>query len=579
MTRRRLPYRWRTVPADPREVRALASELGLSEVLARCLVQRGVSAASAGSFLQPRLQSLSDPFELPGMRAAVDRLRVARARRERVVLFGDYDVDGVTATAQLQETLSGLGWIVGCYLPRRLDEGYGLSAEAVRSCRDQHHPQVLVAIDCGSTSTEVIRHLQAEGTEVVVLDHHQVADPGPPACALVNPQLLGEGHPARHLSSAGLAFKLAHALVKEGRVHQEPAEGACDVRRLLDLVALGTVADLVPLCGENRVLVAAGLRYLESTPRAGLQALMEVAQVSRPVGAHEVGFQLGPRLNAAGRLEDATRSLELVLTPNPEAALRLARELDTQNRERQRIEREISTEVIESVRPRFRPEADWVIVEGNSDWHIGVVGIVASRVSREFYRPTVILGGDGPDWRGSGRSVTGFDLAAALRGCDDLLVRHGGHAMAAGLSLCPTNLEFLRERLNGLARQSLQPDDLVPVLSVDAEIRLDQWTPALAAELEQLSPFGQGNPALHLMLTGVSLSRPARAIGRGGDHVRLELGDGAARAEVLWWGGAQEPKPEGPFDAVVRVARDRPAWGGGYRLELIDWRSTPRGVG
>ncbi len=284
-------------------------------------------------------------------------------------------------------------------------------------------------------------------------------------------------------------------------------------------------------------------------------------------------------MNAAGRLEDATRSLELLLTPNREAALRLARELDTQNRERQRIEREISTEVIESVRPRFRPEADWVIVEGNSGWHIGVVGIVASRVSREFYRPTLILGGDGPDWRGSGRSVAGFDLAAALRGCGDLLVRHGGHAMAAGLSLCPTNLEFLRERLNGLARQSLQPDDLVPVLSVDAEIRLEQWTPALAAELEQLSPLGQGNPALHLMLTGVSLSRPARAIGRGGEHVRLEVGDGTARAEILWWGGAQEPKPEGPFDAVVRVARDRPAWGGGYRLELIDWRPAPRRVG
>lgn len=510
------------------------------------------------------------------MRAAVDRLRAARTRRQRLVLFGDYDVDGVTATAQLLETMSCLGWSVACYLPRRLDEGYGLSAEAVRNCLDQHHPEILVAIDCGSTSTEVIRHLQAVGTEVVVLDHHQVADPPPPACALVNPQLLREGHPARHLSSAGLAFKLAHALVKEGRARQEPAEGACDVRRLLDLVALGTVADLVPLCAENRVLVAVGLQYLESTVRPGLQALMEVAQVSRPVGTDEVGFQLGPRLNAAGRLEDATRSLELLLTQDQQAAARLARELDAQNRERQRIEREISAQVIESVRPRFRPDRDWVIVEGNSNWHVGVVGIVASRVLREFYRPTLILGGDGEEWRGSGRSVAGFDLGAALRGCDDLLVRHGGHAMAAGLSLRPANLELLRERLNNLARQTLHPDNLVPVLSIDAEISLAHWTESLAAELDQLHPFGQGNPPLHLMLTGIRLSRPARAIGRKGEHARLQVVDGDARAELLWWNGAQEPKPEGPFDAVVRVARDRPSWGGGYRLELIDWR-CPRG--
>ena len=531
--------RWTLAPPQPLLAAKLAGELNLSPLLAQCLLNRGHSEPELiRRFLEPRLKQLADPFALPNMAAAVDRLFAARERAEPLVIFGDYDVDGVTSTAILTLVLRALGWQVDFYLPHRMDEGYGLSQDGVENCLAKFPVKLLLAVDCGSTAVASIAWLRERGVDVIVLDHHQVSTPAPAATALVNPQL-GDRQSAignhQELCSAGLAFKLAHAVVKRGRELGLPAAQEFDLRPFLDLVALGTIADLVPLTGENRLLVTAGLERLNTTQRVGLLALKKVAGISKRIGVQEVGFQLGPRLNAAGRLENAVDALNLLLAEDAQVAERIAHELDAHNRERQDIERGITQQVIGAVRARFNAETDYVIVEGQLLWHIGVVGIVASRTLREFYRPTLILGGDAGHWRGSGRSIAGFDLAAALRECDDLLLRHGGHAMAAGISIHPDNVDVFRRRLNEIARRSLTREQLQPTLRLDAEVKLGELTLARLAELEQLQPTGQGNPAVQLCARDLTLTRPPLRMGKEQQHLKLSVTDGRETREAVMW--------------------------------------------
>jgi single-stranded-DNA-specific exonuclease len=353
-----------------------------------------------------------------------------------------------------------------------------------------------------------------------------------------------------------------------------PGAAEFDLRPLLDLVALGTIADIVPLTGENRIFAAAGLARLSATARPGLIALKHLAQCPAQVGPYEVGFQLAPRLNAAGRLETAATALALLRAPDAASALPLAEALDAQNRERQNIERAITEEVLGTVRARFNPQTDYVIVEGCSAWHIGVVGIVASRLVQEFWRPALLVGGDGEVWRGSGRSIPGFDLAAALRACGELLVRHGGHAMAAGLSVRPENLDALRARLNELARAALRPEDLQPPLRLDAEVGLDELTVARVQELERIRPTGAGNPGVQLCARRLRHQRPLQRIGRERQHVKLWVTDGAGTHPALWWRAGEEALPVGVFDlAFVPEIND---YNGrrSVQLRVLDWRAA-----
>jgi single-stranded-DNA-specific exonuclease len=423
--------------------------------------------------------------------------------------------------------------------------------------------------------------------ETIVLDHHQVSNPAPNAIALVNPQLQTSNSklptPFTELCSAGLAFKLAHAILKRGRETNLPGAAEFDLKPLLDLVALGTIADIVPLIGENRILVSAGLRQLNQTKRAGILALKNVAQTSGKIGAYEVGFQLAPRLNAAGRLETAEESLHLLLANNLEAAMPVAQNLDLRNRERQKIEKSIVEEVTGVVRSKFDAQKDLVIVEGQLLWHIGVVGIVASRVLQEFYRPTIIIGGENGEMRGSGRSIAGFDLAAALRECDDLLLRHGGHAMAAGLSILPEKIDLLREKLNDLARRSLKPEDLQPALRLDAEVGLGEINFESLAELEKLKPTGQGNPAVQFCARNVSHAKPLQKIGAQKQHVKLWVSDtpspsgygaasGAATHEAVWWNGGDKSLPVGKFDLAFAPQVNEFNGRRTVQLKVLDWR-------
>jgi len=564
--------RWQLADPQPLLTEPICRELSIDPLLAQCLVNRGYTEpAQADAFLRPRLKQLADPFLLPDMDAAVERLHEARQRGEPVVIFGDYDVDGVTSTALLLEVLRAMGWQAESYLPHRVDEGYGLSRDGVENCLARHAPALLLAVDCGSTAVDTIAWLAEQGVDTVVLDHHQVSDPAPEACALVNPQ---RGERFRELCSAGLAFKLAHALVKRGRELGLPEAAAFDVRPLLDLVALGTIADLVPLRDENRILVCAGLPRLSETARPGLVALKEVARCPDRIGAYEVGFQLGPRLNAAGRLETATEALDLLLATDAGTARRLAEDLDGRNQERRAIEQSIVEHLVQDLRARFDRDRDRVIVAGEAQWHIGVVGIVASRVVREFYRPTFVIGGEGGDWRGSGRSIEGFDLAAALRECDDLLLRHGGHAMAAGLSIDPENISALRERLNEIARRELSPEQLIPPLRLDARVPLEAVSLENLIAIESLQPFGQGNPSVQVVVENLRMEGEPRAIGREAKHLRLQVESGGQRADVIWWNGAGQPLPEGRFDLACAPEINEFRGARSVRLKLLDWRAT-----
>jgi single-stranded-DNA-specific exonuclease len=572
-----MKFRWTLAPPQPLLAGNLAARLKIPSLLAQCLLNRGLSEPDdIQKFLQPRLKNLADPFLLPNMAAAVERLLLARERGEPLVVFGDYDVDGVTSTALLLEVLGKLGWQVSYYLPHRLEEGYGLSQDAVEKCLKNIPAKLLLAVDCGSTAVDTIRWLREHEVDVLVLDHHQVSSPAPDAVALVNPQLTSDSRlqtqDFKELCSVGLAFKLAHALVKRARQLALPGAAEFDLRPLLDLVALGTIADLVPLTGENRMLVAAGLERLSTTQRPGLVALKLVAQCKLRMGPYEVGFQLGPRLNAAGRLETAEESLHLILSADLASAETIAQKLDSQNRERQKIERSIVEEVTGAVRSRFNPQTDFVIVEGRLLWHIGVVGIVASRVLQEFYRPTIIIGGDGEVWRGSGRSIAGFDLAAALRECDDLLIRHGGHAMAAGVTIHPDKLDLFRQRLNDLARRSLKPEDLLPPVRLDAEVGLDEISLDSLVKLEQLQPTGMGNPNLQCFARNLAHARPLQRMGKEKQHVKLWVTDGKVTHEAVWWNGGKEALPVGRFDLAFAPQINEFDGRRSVQLKVLDWR-------
>jgi single-stranded-DNA-specific exonuclease len=574
-----MKFRWTIAPPQPLLTGQLASVHKISPLLAQCLVNRGFSdPAVVENFLSPRLKNLADPFLLPNMSTAVARLLLAHERAEPLVIFGDYDVDGVTSTTILLEVFRKLGWQAEAYLPNRMDEGYGLSRDGVENCLKKFPVKLLLAVDCGSTAVETIAWLKQQGVEAIVLDHHQVSSPAPEAVALVNPHVSGPpkgGTPNfQELCSAGLAFKLAHALVKRGRENGLPGAAEFDLRPLLDLVALGTIADLVPLAGENRILVTAGLERLNVTQRPGIKALKQVAQSPEKLGTHDVGFQLAPRLNAAGRLETAEESLHLLLAETLEAALPLAQNLDARNRERQKIEKSIVEEVIGVVRSKFDAQKDFVIVEGQLLWHIGVVGIVASRVLQEFYRPTFIIGGENGEMRGSGRSIAGFDLAAALRECDDLLVKHGGHAMAAGFSIEPGKIDLLRQRLNELARLKLKPEDLQPPLRLDAEVPLSDLHLDALGELDKLKPTGMGNPALQFCACNLTHKKPLLRMGANKQHVKLWVTDGKVTHEAVWWNAGHGALPVGKFDLAFAPGVNEFNGRTTVQLKVLDWRAV-----
>lgn len=574
---------WKFKEFQPEAVEELSTQLGISKLTARCLCNRQCSTVRlAKPFLEPFLRNLGDPFKIPDMEVAVERLLRARAQGEAVTIFGDYDVDGITASALLGEFFNTLGWKwMGSFLPLRMEEGYGLSDEGLKHCLDQYpKTQILLAVDCGSTSARAVNRLQERGVDVIVLDHHQIdTTEKPTPTALVNPrnvdqesQLDEELLDLQNLCSAGLAFKLAHALLKRGREKKEPWAESYDLKKVLDLVAMGTIADLVKLRGENRILVAYGINRIRETQRPGLQELVRVSQ-RKTVSVYDVSFYLAPRLNAVGRLEDAQVALELLTTQDKALASRLALQVDQVNQERKGLQNRIAEEVVERVRRNFNPEKDFVIVEASFEWHIGVIGIAAAQVVKQFQRPVIILGANGQNWRGSCRSVEGFDMAGALRQCEDLLLSHGGHSMAAGVEVALNQLENFRARINQVARESLEHKSFMQTLTLDAEIQLKDIRPENLKELNRLAPFGMGNEPLAFAVRGVRLVRPPRKFGQMHRHLKLFVTDnGEDIFEGVIWNFEGEIPAHCLLDIAFEPTLDCFNGQDIARLRILDWK-------
>jgi single-stranded-DNA-specific exonuclease len=532
---------------DAVEVRRLSQELGIARFAAELLVRRGFSASpEAQRFLAPALKSLSDPFLLPNMAAAVERILAALDRRERIVLYGDYDVDGVTSLTLLTRTLRAFGAAPACFLPLRADEGYGLSPDGVARCVSEHGPQLIIAVDCGTSSVAEIAELQAQGIDVIVLDHHECKDALPACVALVNPKLGDDFH---YLCSVGIVFKVAHALLKS-----RPVEGF-DLRDYLDLVALGTVADLVPLRDENRIFVKRGLAQLEQTKWVGVQDLIEVSALRTPLSPANIGFGLAPRLNAAGRLGTAQDALELLLTNDAARARTLATNLDVQNRERRAVEEKVFQQAEAQLLEWFDAGRDAAIVVGAEGWHPGVVGIVASRLQKRHHRPTLVIGFDEEGMgKGSGRSIAGLSLVAALAQCGEFLEKHGGHEMAAGLTLRQTHFAEFRNAFSACARRLLTTEQLQPRLHLDVEITLGEIDYELLEQHEALQPFGMGNPQPLFYARGVTLAGEPRVMKE--KHLSLLLRQDGDEYRAVWFGGALEELPRLPWDIAFNIERN-----------------------
>lgn len=539
--------RWIFPDNPPPEARALADQLDVAPFVAELLWSRGFrSSEEASLFLDPKLKSLRDPFLLPNMGVAIERIAAAIARRERIVLYGDYDVDGVTSITLLTRVLRAYGAAVECFLPSRIEEGYGLSVEGVRRCVSTLQPQLLIAVDCGTSSAAEIAALRADGVEVVVFDHHECKEGLPDCVAVVNPKLGSEFH---HLCSVGIVFKAAHALLKS-----QPLPGL-DLREFLDLVALGTVADLVPIRDENRIFVKRGLLQLEDSRWAGVRALVDVAGLRLPYSPSHVGFGLGPRLNAAGRLGTAQEALELLLTEDPSRARTLAHSLDLQNRERRMVEDSVLQQAEAQLAAYFDPAQHAAIVVGETGWHPGVVGIVASRLMKRHHRPTLVIGFDEQGLgKGSGRSIEGLSLVEALTGCGVYLDKFGGHEMAAGVTLQRDRFTEFRDAFAASAAATLSAEQLQPVLRIDALLALREIDLELLRQHEALQPFGMANPQPVFAARGVTLVGEPRVMKE--KHLSLSLRQGNREQRAVWFGGAEQPLPRGPWDVAFQIERN-----------------------
>jgi single-stranded-DNA-specific exonuclease len=536
---------------------------GISARLARLLALRGVTtAAEAEAFLAPSVSDLHDPFELDGMEAAVERLAAARAAGETVMVVGDYDVDGVTAVAQLVAVFGACGIETAAVLPHRIRDGYGLQTlhadEAAR-----RGARVLVTADCGSLAHEAVGRALELGIDVIITDHHIPGAPHPPQVVHINPKRPSCAYPFSELSGAGLAFKLAMAVAQR-------LERPVPPELLLRVASLGTVADMVPLRGENRTIAAVGLASLAETESLGLRALLDVSGVRPPIRAGDVGFRLGPRLNAAGRMDSADDALRLLLTRNAAEATELATRLDSWNRERQQAE----SDVVEEAREYFEGLADLprVLVRAAPGWHRGVVGIAAGRISRAFHRPTILLAADDGEATGSGRSIAGIDLHGFLLPFADRLERFGGHAQAVGLTVRAERLPDLEAAWQQAAQQ-WDEELLVRRVVYDASLELGEVDDGLLGEVLRLEPFGVANPRPVFRLGPLRAVAKPRAFGR--DHLEIEA-VGAAGAEfepvpIVGWRWAERGEIFAvDFEILARVGRDD--YRDRVRLELVDAR-------
>jgi len=559
---------WVVAPRpDATVVETLVRRLRISPVLARVLVQRGLADPDAArAFLYTSLNHLHAPETLPGMADAANRIHRAVLERERILIYGDYDVDGITAAALLWHLLRLAHAEARIYIPHRVEEGYGLNREAIERLA-REGVDLIITVDCGITAVEEVAAAAALGIDVIVTDHHEPADRLPEALAVIDPKRPDSAYPFPDLSGVGVAFKLAWSVAQRF----SPGRKVSPEMRafLLDglaLVALGTVADVVPLVGENRVLTHFGLQALTTTPSPGLRALIEASRVQPgSVTGRHVAFQLAPRLNAAGRIGHADLAAELLTTADTARAAAIAAELDALNRRRQQAEQEIVKQAEEAIAALDDLDRRRAIVLADARWHAGIIGIVASRLVGLHHRPVILIAADRTVAQGSGRSIPGFDLFAALTACSDRLISFGGHEQAVGLRLDPADVPWFAERFEATCRDALTDDDLVPRVRIDAEADFDVLIEDLLREFDRLAPFGQGNRRPVLATRGVRVCGQPRRVGSSGKHLVLFLRHGETTRRAIGFDMGER---------LAEVERDGPVCDVAYRLSADRYRAT-----
>ncbi len=577
-----MPRPWSFRPHDPAAIGRLSRALKLPPLVAQVLVARGMTTAQAASdFLRSPLSKLRDPSLLPGIDQAADRIVEAMKSGRRITVYGDYDVDGVTGTSILWHCLSLAGARqVDYYIPCRMEEGYGLNRDAVCQLHDEDPDRLLISVDCGIASIAEAELAAERGLELIITDHHQIGPTLPPAACLVHPRLPGTASPFGDLCGAGVAFKLAWAVCQRlGDGRRASPKMRQFLTSAVGLAAIGTVADVVPLIDENRVLVKHGLKCVREDPSTGLRALLKVAGLAdkSQFSAEDIGFALAPRINAAGRLGQARLAVELLTTSDAERAVVLAEYLEQLNDNRRTVERR----VLRDARKQMEQHPEWleqpVLVLAGRDWHPGVIGIVASRMAEQFEKPAILIAlKDDGSGQGSARSWAGFDLHAALEGCADTLLAFGGHRAAAGLKVRASDVDRFRDAVTAWAAEHFQPQESDLALDIDAEVLLSEVTRQAVQELDRLGPFGERNPAPRFAATGVRLVEPPRTMGDGDRHLSLRIRQNGTALRAVAFGrgdwAEQIAAVDGPlsvsFAPVINSFRGLNR----VELRLIDWK-------
>lgn len=576
--------RWRIPSHDAQRISLLERQAAVPAVVAQLLYSRGIcDAAQARCFLDARLSSLRDPEELPGVPLAADRIHSAVRDGRRITVYGDYDADGMTGAAILYRCLSLLGGIVDYHVPSRIDDGYGLHDDALTRLAE-NGSSLVISVDCGIASVAQAETARRLGLELIITDHHEFADRLPDAAAIVHPRLPGTAYPFAGLCGAGVAFKLAWALCQRASQAKKVSDRMrAFLLSAMGLAALGTVADVVPLLDENRVLVRHGLTSLCDSPLPGIAALMKAARLQSRSGlcSEDLAYSIAPRLNAAGRLNHARLGVELLTTDSPDRAAALAEFLEQLNEQRTSRERSIYLAAVKQLKERFDPENDPAIVVAGHGWHPGVIGIVAARLVDKYHRPAIVLSLDETGVKpavGSARCPEGLSLHLALAECSQHLLTHGGHAAAAGLTLAEANIEAFREEFFERVSQACRGGGPAE-LRIDAEAPLAQMTYQTVKQIEQLSPFGHGNPRPVLAAAGASLASPPRCMGGGDRHfsARLMHAGKAMRAVAFGQGEwVQEmAKVSGPIDIAYRPVINNYRGQASVEIHLVDWRPSP----
>ncbi len=555
--------RWHIQKHDRQAVATLAELIGVKPLTAALLISRGYSTPeTAHAFLNPSFEQLHDPFLLKGMREAVGRILSAAEKGEKVLIWGDYDVDGTTGTVVLRKVFRLLGIESEYHIPNRFTEGYGINIPALEAAKTRGCT-LGISVDCGIRSFEPMEWARDNGLDFIVTDHHLSDEQrgNPPAYAVINPNQQDCDYPDKNLAGVGVAFKLAHALLREtGRDDLVPA--------LLKIAAIGTVADVVSLTGENRVIVSLGLQDILATKNYGLKALMEVSDCTSEMTSTHIGFRIAPRINAAGRMDVARHVVELFEANDFNEARKLAELLNSRNRERQQMQQKITDLALLDATEYV--DRHFVVVAGEG-WHRGVIGLAASRIAERMHRPTIVLSTENGTAHGSARSIADFHLLNALDSCADLFEQFGGHAAAAGMTMSSENIPAIRQMLNEHARAILKPDDLLPAIRIDAPVSSATLGLELLQEIARLEPFGAGNPK-PVFITRNLIQRGDPLVMKE-KHLKFQLVDDAGkRFEAVWWDGVERSKGRTPnAGARIEVAYSIEAniWQGNTRLQLV----------